>query len=121
MPAYSGKNSCGVYTDREIIELPLDKKGWRGCPLAEIRLAFTQEGWRAASAFSFTTGNWWGSSSPIMDCDPPFATRDAAIEHAARRLRRAMDARCIEDSMQKQRGKILAWCDALTPAQLALF
>lgn len=121
MIAYSAKNDCGVYTDREVIELPLDNKGWRGCPLAEIRLAFTDAGWRSASAFSFSTGNWYGSSSPIMDCDPPFATRDAAIDHAAAVLRRDMEAKCIEDSMHAQRAKIIAWLDEMRPAQLTLF
>lgn len=118
MTALSRKNDCGVYTDREVIELPSTRKGM---PLAEIRLAFTDAGWRATCAFSFTTGSWWGSSSPIMDYDPPFATREAAIAHAAADLRRSMEARCIEESMHRQRAMILAWVDDLLPAQLTLF
>jgi hypothetical protein len=121
LTALSRKNDCGVYTDREVIELQLDKKGWRGCPLAEIRLALTEAGWRSASAFSFSTGNWWGCSSPIMDCDPPFASREAAIDHAAADIRRSMEAKCIDDSMRAQRAKIIAWLDEMRPAQLTLF
>lgn len=121
MTALSSKNDCGVYTDREIIELPLDRKGWRGSPLAEIRLAFTDAGWRAQIAFSFSTGSMWSCSSPITDHDPTFPRRDDAIAHAIGLMRKRMDARCFEDGMQAQRKKILAWLDSLRPAQADLF
>lgn len=126
----SAKNACGVYTDREVVELPIAKKGWRGFALAEVRVAETAEGWRAAAAFSFTTGNWWGCSSPITDHDTPFPTREAAIADAAAKLADKLSGagpHIVEASMEAQRRKMIDWLRGFVvperkmPTQLELF
>ena len=76
-------NEHGVYTDREELRL-FAKRGT--IPLCEVRVADTAEGFRATACFAFQTGNWWGSSGPITDRDPPFPKREDAIAHAAGHL-----------------------------------
>lgn len=113
----AGKNAHGVYEDREGIRL-IDQRA--RIPLAEVRYADTADGWRAVGCFSFTTGNWWGSSSPIMDRDPPFPTKDEAVAHAASELADRLStapAHAVDASMEPQRKKILAWLSTLTMRQ----
>lgn len=116
-------NAHGVYEAGERLVLPFARKGWRGVPLAEIRVAHTDEGWRAAASFAFMTGNHWGSSSPISRHSHPYASRDEAVNAAAARLRdRLIGAtHAIEPCMASQRQQMLAWLGSLMPAQGDLF
>lgn len=112
------KNENGVYTAGEVLVLG-SRKGGR--PLAEIRVAYTEGGWRAARSFSFSTGHMWGSSSPISDtfC-PPYPTRQLALEAATARM--AKQVREVTDpAMQAEVNAILRWLATLNPAQLDMF
>lgn len=117
-------NAYGVYVDHDDLRL---MEGKTRIALAEIRVAETPGGWRAATSFMFTTGNWWGSSSPIMDRDPAFASRESAVSHAAGALsKRLTEAprHAVEPTMEGQRKKIIAWLASLTmpePQQLEMF
>lgn len=117
-------NQHGVYVDHDDLRL---MEGKTRIALAEIRVAETPGGWRAATSFMFTTGNWWGSSSPITDRDPAFNSRDSAISHAAAELsRRLTEAprHAVEATMEGQRKKIIAWLASLMmsePQQLEMF
>jgi hypothetical protein len=116
-------NRHGVYVDHDDLRL---MEGKTRIALAEIRVAETPGGWRAATSFMFTTGNWWGSSSPITDRDPAFASRNGAVSHAASVLtKRLSDAprHAVEPTMEGQRKKIIAWLASLMmsePQQLDL-
>lgn len=117
-------NRHGVYVDHDDLRL---MEGKTRIALAEIRVAETPGGWRAATSFMFTTGNWWGSSSPIMDRDPSFASRDSAVSHAASELTKRLSAaprHAVEPAMEGQRKKIIAWLASLMmsePQQLEMF
>ncbi|MEN2749325.1 hypothetical protein [Sphingomonas sp. T9W2] len=96
-------------------------------PLAEVRVAKTAAGWRATTGFSFTTGNWWGSSSPITDRDPVFPDRASAVANVAAKLADRLSSaprHAIEPSMEGQRAKIVAWLVGLShrqPEQFEMF
>ena len=110
-------NAHGVYVDHDDIRL-FDGKG--RVPLAEVRVARTAEGWRATTGFGFTSGNWWGSSSPITDRDPAFPDRESAVAHAANKLADRLSTaprHAIEPSMESQRAKIVAWLTGLSNRQ----
>ena len=117
-------NRHGVYVDHDDLRL---MEGKTRIALAEIRVAETPGGWRAATSFMFTTGNWWGSSSPIMDRDPAFASRDSAVSHAASELTKRLSGaprHAVEPTMEGQRKKIIAWLASLAmpePQQLEMF
>lgn len=117
-------NAHGVYVDHDDIRL-VDGKG--RVPLAEVRVAKTAAGWRATTGFSFTTGNWWGSSSPITDRDPVFPDRASAVANAAAKLADRLSSaprHAIEPSMEGQRAKIVAWLVGLSnrqPEQFEMF
>ncbi|QNQ09266.1 hypothetical protein [Sphingomonas alpina] len=117
------KNDCGVYTPTETLALPQpNRKGWRGSPLAEIDIVRTSEGWRAVHGIQFLTGSCWGSSSPLMDRDTAFNSRDAAIEHQVARLReRVTKYGEREPGALRDVRAILAWLDNLRPVQADLF
>jgi hypothetical protein len=56
-------NAVGVYPDdaAEAFTLPLDKTGWRGLPLAEVRLLRLPEGWLQATRVQTpVAGFGWG-------------------------------------------------------------
>lgn len=118
------KNAHGVYEDRHELRL-LDGKA--KIALAEVRVAETPGGWRAVTAFMFTTGNWWGLSSPIMDWVKPHASKEAAVSYAASKLIDRLStapAHAVEPSMIAQRNKIVAWLSGLVkcePVQLDMF
>ncbi len=124
----SAKNKHGVYEDHDDYRL-MDSRA--RISLAEVRVADTGSGWRARACFSFTTGNWWGSSGPITDRDPPFAAKEQAVAHAAAELFAQLSAapsHAIEASMEPQHRKILAWLTSLAiaaperkPEQMELF
>lgn len=107
-------NAHGVYTPTETLELPNPRKGWRGCPLAEIRLLALPDGWRSATGSSLSNGA--GHGSPLMLRDTPHPTRDAAIAAAAARLRYRMEREGCTDARA-----VLRWLDTLRPAQPDLF
>jgi hypothetical protein len=98
-------------------ELPRAAKAWRGIPAAELQVARSDDGWRAALSFAFFTGSHWGSFSGIWPSDPAYETRESAIDHASRRLRHAN----IEPAMEPERRRIVDWLGNLTPAQDDLF
>ncbi len=112
MTAPGEKNAHGVYAPHEVIELPHDKRGWKGCALAEIALVRTAEGWRASTSFQFMTGSCWGRGSPLTDRDPPFSTRGEAIRHAAESIRVSITA-----YEAREVPAVLRWLDGLEPAQ----
>lgn len=117
-------NAHGVYVDHDCIRL--DEAKTR-IALAEIRVAETPGGWRATSCFMFTTGNWWGCSSPITDHDKPFPHRDEAISYAAANLAERLTSaprHAVEPTMEGQRRKIVEWLTKLTkpaPLQMEMF
>ncbi|MFD1034139.1 hypothetical protein ACFQ15_05690 [Sphingomonas hankookensis] len=113
------KNSSGVYEPTHSLEHP---KKHGGCmPLAEIHMLERPEGWRVVVAYSFTTGSWAGSSSPLMDCDPVFATYDLALDVAINTLRKCAKRYLDDPKMVAEVRKIEAWCDTLRPVQPDLF
>ena len=120
----AAKNAQGVYEDRDELRL-VDGKA--RIALAEVRVAETPGGWRAVTSFMFTTGNWWGCSSPITDRDPPFDHKDAAVAHAAARLADRLakaPPHAVEQTMEGQRRKIIQWLAGLMtqgPRQMDLF
>jgi hypothetical protein len=120
----AAKNAHGVYEDREHLRL-VDGKA--RIALVEVRVAETPGGWRATTSFAFTTGNWWGCSSPITDHDKPHASKDEAVSYAASRLVDSLSkapAYVVEPSMSAQRSKMLAWLSGLLkrePVQLDMF
>lgn len=109
-------NEHGVYSADEVLQLPMPRKGWRGCSLAEIRLAKCDDGWRSATAFQLLKGDCWGSCGPISARDPAHATREGAVETASAHLR----ARLADREGPDPRA-IMAWLDGLQPPQLSLF
>lgn len=118
------KNRHGVYVDHEDLRL---EEGKARVALAEVRVAETADGWRATTSFMFTTGNWWGSSSPIMDRDKPFAHRDEAVAYAAANLVDRLTSaprHAVEPTMEGQRRKIVEWLTGLmkpAPRQMEMF
>jgi hypothetical protein len=117
-------NEHGVYEADETLALPRPVKGWRGGPIAEIRLANLGTHWIWATGFQMLTGNCWGSSSPLMDLEPtPFSTcraptRQAAIELASAQLRKSLSPCAAE---YREARAVLEWLDTLIPDQLDLF
>lgn len=109
-------NEHGVYSADEILALPMPRKNWRGCSLAEIRLAECDDGWRSATAFQLMAGDFWGRCGPITARDPAHETREAAVSAAAAQLRGQLANRGGPDPRA-----IFAWLDGLQPAQLALW
>ncbi len=120
----AAKNQHGVYAEHDDVRL-IDGKA--RIPLAEIRVAETEDGWRATPSFMFTTGNWWGMSSPITDHCPAFPDRSLAIGHAAQKLSEDLSSapwHAVTPPMESQRRKILDWLAGLMtqqPAQLEMF
>lgn len=110
----------GVYTPTEVLVLSRDEKGWRGVSRAEVRLALTAEGWRASRAYSFFTGSHLGSYRPIFGADPAHQTREAAIKAMVEAFHAELDG-ISDPSMQREAQEIIAWAEALCPAQMDLF
>jgi len=115
-------NENGVYEPDERFELPMPKKGWRGCPLAEIEIADLGTHWIWAVSYQMMTGNCAGRGSPLTDFDRPWGTsraptRDAAIAAATADLRISM----MKRGDCRDARAVLAWLDTLRPAQLDLF
>lgn len=112
-------NEHGVYEADEIIELPRAVKGWRGGPVAEIRLANLGPHWIWATAYQMHGGDWSGKGSPLMDTPSDWApTRRDAIEAAIAELRDHLAPRTehCRDALY-----VIAWLDTITPNQLDLF
>lgn len=114
------KNKNGVYCPTEVLRMERNVKGRQGVARVEIDLVETDEGWRAARGFSFFTGSWWGSFSPITDDCSLHASREAAIAAEAERMRLEW-SKLDDPSMQREASEMLAWLDSLNPAQLDLF
>lgn len=114
------KNEHGVYCPTESLRMERDKKGWRGVARVEIDIVQTDAGWRAARSFSFFTGSWWGSASPVDDHCALHPTREAAIAEQSERMRREW-ASLDDPSMQREAAEMTEWLDSLNPAQLDLF
>jgi hypothetical protein len=112
----SAPNEHGVYPADEILELPSLRKGWKGGPIAEIRLAHCEDGWRSSTGFGFSGGDYWGSWSPIFGGSTAFQTRQEAIDHAATHLRGKLAGRTGAEA-----SAIFAWLDSLKLAQPDLF
>lgn len=108
-------------TASETLELPRAKKGWRGVPIAEIKLADRGDHWIWAVSHAMFSGDYSGSFSPLRD-DPEHRadSRDAALAAASARLRSRMEPRAAE---YPDARAILAWLAALhlKPVQIDLF
>ena len=118
-------NEHGVYEADETLELPHKAKGWRGGPIAEIRLADLGTHWIWATSHQMHSGNWEGASSPLHDHEPtPYSdhrapTREAAIRAASAQLRGRLKARA--DESDRDACAVMAWLDTLIPDQLDFF
>lgn len=112
-------NEHGVYEADEALELPRPRKGWRGGPIAEIRLADLGTHWIWATGFQMWGGDMWGSSSPLMDSEAYRApTRQAAIDLASEQLRKSLVKRAADC---RDARAVMEWLDTLAPDQLDLF
>src|SRR5690606_9938065 len=109
----------------ETLELPRMVKGWRGVPTAEISLADMGSHWIWTTSFQMHSGDFWGSSSPLMDLEPTpvptcrAPTRAAAIEAASAKLRKCLSGRA--DEGDRDASAVITWLDTLIPDQLDLF
>jgi hypothetical protein len=118
-------NEHGVYEADETLVLPRQAKNWRGAPIAEISLVDLGGHWIWAVAYQLHSGNWEGSSSPLMDTDPtPFSnyrapTRKAAIDAAVAQLRKRLTK--LADEGSADAAAVIAWLPTLNPAQMDLF
>lgn len=114
-------NEHGVYTPDERLSLSRSK----GADTAYITLADMGTHWISATGFQIWGGDFWGSSSPLMDLEPtPFSTcrapsRQVAIELASVDLRKRLAARA--DEGDRDAKAIMAWLDTLITDQLDLF
>lgn len=117
-------NANGVYEADERLSLQRATKGWRGCNLADIKLANLGAYWIWATSFQMHTGDCHGSSSPLWDHEPtqfsnPRApSREAAIEAASAELGRRLTPRSEHCADARA---VLAWLGTLNPAQADLF
>lgn len=109
-------NKHGVYPTQEVLALPSLRKGRGAMPLAEIGLALCSDGWRSSYGFGFSSGDLWGSWSPIFGSSPAFATRAQAVDHAGAHIRHEIAARTGAEA-----DAIRGWLDDLHPAQTSLF
>jgi hypothetical protein len=114
-------NEHGVYQPDERLSLP--RKA--GADTAYITLADMGTHWIWATGFQIWGGDFWGSSSPLMDLEPtPFSscrapTREGAIQMASAQLRKSLSKRA--DEGDRDATAILVWLDSLIPDQLDLF
>lgn len=114
-------NEHGVYEPDERLSLPRRN----GADIAYITMADMGTHWIWAVGFQMWSGDWWGSSSPLMNLEPtPFSTcraasRQGAIELASTSLRRQLSERA--DEGDRDARAVIAWLDTLMPAQLDLF
>lgn len=114
------KNENGVYCPHEALSLKRESKGWRGCNRADVALVQTPEGWRGKTGFQLFSGSWWGHSGPLTDYCPPYPTREGAIQHCAAQFHKDF-AKLDDPAMQREAREIIAWAEALCPAQMDLF
>lgn len=117
------KNENGVYTPTEHLSLARNKAGWRGCNLADIKLADLGTHWIWATSYQMMTGNCSGSSSPLMDMEGPYKSwraldREAAIKAASADLRKSLTDRATHCADARA---VLAWLGTLIPDQLDMF
>lgn len=114
-------NEHGVYEPDERLCLPRSDRA----DFAYITLADMGTHWIWATGFQMWSGDFWGSSSPLMDLEPtPFSTcraptRKAAIQLASERIRRQLSDRAAEGD--RDAVAVMAWLETLIPAQLDLF
>lgn len=117
-------NEHGVYRPTEVLELPMPRKGWRGSPLAEIRLCHIEQGWIWATGYNCPAS---GGGSPLhvpSDTRAPSArllqpTRAAAIAAAARYLCDDFGKRKrpINEVDIKPYRQIVEWAESLLEQQ----
>lgn len=117
----SSCNEYGVYQPDERLSLPRRD----GADTAYITLADMGAHWIWATGFQIWGGDFWGSSSPLMDLEPtPFSTcraptREAAIQLASSQLRNSLSKRA--DEGDRDARAVMAWLDSLIPDQMELF
>lgn len=117
--AVSEPNSHGVYSDADATEsfiLPRNKPGWRGVPIAEIRLLLIEAGWIEATTYNTFTGSCHGGGYGLSAKWGVYPSRQAALDHAIAGLRRKIAKDDGPDCRQ-----IGAWLDSLVPDQADLF
>lgn len=114
-------NEHGVYEADEVLALPLPKKGWRGLPLADIRLADLGDHWIWATGYQLHSGDWSGASNPLTDghSSHQAPSREAAVEAASAYLRARLAKHAAEGHADAV--AIVGWLASLNPAQLDLF
>lgn len=114
-------NENGVYQPDE--RLCLNRRD--GADFAYITLANMGTHWIWATGFQMWSGDFWGSSSPLMDLEPtPYSTcraptREAAIELASAELRKSLSDRAAAGD--RDASAVVAWLDTLFPDQFDLF
>ena len=103
-------NKHGVYPDdlAEVFTLPVDRKGWKGSPLAEVKLLHVPEGWLHSTSAQTTAGSGFGYGLCGRHGGGFHATRSEALHYARRQLL----AFCIGGDSELR--KISAWARALS-------
>jgi hypothetical protein len=104
-------NKHGVYPDdlAETLTLPVDRKGWQGLPLAEVKLLHIPEGWLQSTSAQTSSGSGFGHGLCGKFGGGFYATRSEALHFARRRLL----AFCIGAGDADHR-KISTWAKALS-------
>lgn len=116
-------NAHGVYEPHEVLNLPADRKGWRGMDTAEIELAFLGTHWIYSVSFQLMQGDSWGRCEPLSDTmdGSPYArrahSREAAIAAACARLRADLSDRASQPGDAR---RIIQWVETLRPIQMEL-
>lgn len=116
-------NEHGVYDADETLELKRDVKGWKGSPLAEIRLADLGTHWIWATSYQMHSGNWEGAGSPLSDneawAERRCPDRESAVRAAISYLTGRSGRRAEEGD--RDGAAVVAWLNTLIPNQLDLF
>lgn len=94
-PSNAQPNDHGIYPsdDAEMLILPYLRKGWQGCPTAEIALLHVPQGWLASVGYQLSGGDWRGGGYGLS---PKWQggflpSRAAALDHARAALLRKVD------------------------------
>ena len=111
---YDATNNAGVYIDCEAIRLESAAKGWRGVPIAEIRVANTPHGYDwGVSLHLSNSGFCYMPNEKHITCRSFASSRADAIKRAAQEILRRITGD-VTFSSDKNAATVRSWIDAVT-------